>query len=458
MNKGFACYFKNAFRAAARAVYKNRGWLQSTVYFLAELVAKLTLLFGAVFSLANIRQAKIADEGRRFEISEAFRVSTKIKPVWTMILSVLLEAFIFLGGVLLIALFTFILALVGYAVWWLADCPVWLAEGPEWLLEGPNFIILLFCIPGAVIFLVYALVMALIFAPTPYIIETHPNVGVYETVKACFESMKGKGKFTAFLSFVIPALLEAIVLGGCVAGGILLPEYLETEYLPVIMAAWYIFSIVLCLLLLPMFSLVRKVALKGLFEDVTAYPTGAYVSGINIKNCKGVKFDAAAVKENLIALFDESKPDDIPAPDSPARQRAKEKAEKHKHEEPAAEEPRKEPAPAAEEPRKESAPAAEAPVSVIETPAPVEEPTPVEEPAPVEEPTPVEEPAPVEEPSEEPVEESLPEVEEPAPAEERAPEVEETAEEPAAETEEPAPEIESAAEKPKKTTRKKKSE
>ena len=316
MNRGFAFYFRNAIKSSATAIWKNKSILSVMVYYLAEIVAKMTIIFSAVFALADVRQAKIVDGYKRFDIAQTFKVATKPKPVWTIVLSIIAEAFIFLGGALIIAAITCVLALIGYAVCWLA--------------QGPVFIIALFCIPGGLLFFVYALLMCLIFSPTAYIIETNPDIGVHETLKICFDTMRGRGKFTACLNCFIPALIKSFILGVCIFVGRLLAVFVTGPYMPVILVVWYIFSLAVILLVFPMFDLTQKIAQKSLFADIVSDPVNANkrTSGINIKMCKGVKFKPTEVRENLAALFDETESDSVPEPDSPARKKVNKKAEK----------------------------------------------------------------------------------------------------------------------------------
>ncbi len=316
MNRGFAFYFKNAMKSSVATIWKNRNILLVMAYFLSELVARVTVIFSAVFDLADVRQAKTVEENERMDIAQTLKVSTKSKPVWTMVFSIIAEAFIFLGGTLIIAAITGVFALIGFAIAWAA--------------HGPLYIILIFCIPGGLLFVAYAVLMCLIFSPTPYIIETNPTLGVYETVKICFDTMKGRGKMTSFLNFFIPTLIEGAILGICIGGYFLIFNLMGGEYVPVVLAIWLIFSLALSLLTLPMFDLAKKLAQKSLFEDIVLDPVNANkrTAGINIKMCTGVKFEPSAVKGNLVALFDETQPDSIPEPDSPARKKVKEKAEK----------------------------------------------------------------------------------------------------------------------------------
>ena len=316
MNRGFAFYFKNAMKSSASTIWKNKNILQVWAYFLAELVARLTILFSAIFDLANIRQAKLVQESGKMDFPQTMKVASRGKPLGTMVLAVIVEAFIFLGGALIIAVATGILYLIGFIV----SC----------LVSVPWYTVWLFCIPGGLVLLAYAVVMILILSPTPYIIETNPGISVAETVKICFDTMKSKGKTTAFLNFFIPTLLELIVLGVCGGGLYLLWLFVPLKFKLIACAGCIIVSAVVILLTVPMFDLAKKIAQKELFEDIVSDPTnaGKRTAGINIKACNGIKFEKSEINGNLVALFDETQSDSIPAPDSPARKKLKEKAEK----------------------------------------------------------------------------------------------------------------------------------
>lgn len=314
MNRGFAFYFKNAMKSSAATIWKNKGFLQVLTYFLAELVARATVIFGVIFALGDVTQAKLADENKRFSIPQSLKVATKIKPVWTYIMSVVAEFFIFLGGTLIIALITFALGLLGYAV-----CG---------LIHAPYFVAALFAVPGVLVFAVYALIMLLIFSPTAYVIETNPNFGVHETIKSCFDTMKSSGKASVFLNYFVFGLLEYVILGFCGFGGALigfLAYSFLPAYLPVLLAVWLIISLAVVLLVLPMFELARRIALKSLFEDIVV-DVNKHTNGINIRKCNGVKFKRSQIRETLVDLFDETETDSVPETDSPVRKKVKEAA------------------------------------------------------------------------------------------------------------------------------------
>ena len=315
MNRGFAFYFKNALKSSASTIWKGKHALKVWAYFLVELVARITIIFSAYFDLADIRQAKLAQEGRA-DIPETLKVAAKGKPAGTMILAIIAEAFIFLGGALLIAAATGILYLIGYIV--------------SGLVTVPWYTVYLFCVPGGLALLVYATVMVLILSPTPYIIETNPELSVSEVIKICFETMKGRGKLTAFLNFFIPTILELIMVAICGGGGYAVYLFVPLRYKFIAYAGCIILSAVLLLLTVPMFDLAKKIAQKSLFADIALDPANGNkrTAGINIKNCNGIKFQKSEIKENLAALFDETQSDSVPAPDSPARRKIKEQAEK----------------------------------------------------------------------------------------------------------------------------------
>ncbi|MCH5143061.1 MAG: hypothetical protein J1G07_05095 [Clostridiales bacterium] len=316
MNRGFAFYFKNAIKSSASTIWKNKNILQVWAYFLAELAARLTIIFSAIFDLANIRQAKVVRENGKTDIPETMKVATKGKPLGTMVLTIITEAFIFLGGALIIAVATVILYFIGFIV--------------SELVAVPWYTPWLFCIPGGLVLLAYAVVMILILSPTPYLIETNPDLSVAETIKICFDTMKSKGKTTAFLNFFIPTLLEAGVLGICGGALYFLWLFVPLKFKLLACAGGIIVSAVLIFLTIPMFDLAKKLAQRELFEDIVSDPTnaGKRTAGINIKACNGMKFEKSEIKGSLVALFDDTQSDSIPAPDSPARKKLKEKAEK----------------------------------------------------------------------------------------------------------------------------------
>lgn len=319
-----------------------------------ELLSPFTLILGAMFSLANVRQAKIAERENVIDIPQSFKVACKAKPFWTMILAIILEALIFLAGVILIGIASALLGAIGYVVALFVDT------------VAPGIIMLIFLAPGALLLSVYCIIMPLLFAPTPYVIETNPDIGAADAISICFNTMKSRGKGTYFLNLFIPALVEGAILGlGAglfIVIGFLVPDLRLAIVLAILVC---LITFVAFALVAPMFALARKISNKSLFEDIVMDPVNASkrTSGVNIKKCKGVKFDPAQYENELSLLFDETYSDRVPVPETPSARKKRELEERR---------------------AVRAASAVSGPVSDATpfTPAPIPEPTPVPSPEP----------------------------------------------------------------------------
>lgn len=283
-----------------------------------ELLAPFTLLLGAMFSLANVRQAKIAQRENTIDLPQSFKVACRAKPFWTMFLSLVLEGLIFLAGIILIGVASVMLGVIGYVVCLFVNT------------VEPLLIILVFLAPGMLVTLVYCIIMPILFAPTAYIIETNPEIGAADAISICFNTMKSRGKITYFLNLLIPAIVEGAIIGLCVATEIVLAIFISDIRLAVTLAVLVgLIFFVAFALVAPMFALARKISNQSLFEDIVLDPVNASkrTSGVNIRKCKGVKFDPAEYENELSLLFDETYSDRTPVPENPAlkRQREREK-------------------------------------------------------------------------------------------------------------------------------------
>lgn len=309
MNRGFATYFSGGVKASVRTVYKNKGFLNYWLYTFMALIGRLTLVFSSVFDLANVRQAKIVHAENRACLAENFRVACKANSLWAYIGACVLEALIFLAGVLLIGVATGMLALLGLLISFAV---------PDFPQE---YLIIIFCVPGAIAELVHIVMMPILFAPTAYIAETNPGISAAAIVSASLKTMKRSGKWTCFLNIFLPTLILGAI-AGIFSGAIMLVTMfiggIEGSMISIALILVFIavFSVVF-----PIFHLTMKVAQKSLFEDISLDPVNAskHTSGVNIKKCKGVLFETETIEENLSALFDETQNEDVPLPASGAR-------------------------------------------------------------------------------------------------------------------------------------------
>lgn len=311
MNKGFATYFCEGIKSSVKTIYRNGGFLYYWLYRIMSFIGRTTFFFSAAFDLANVRQAKLAHANHSACVAENFRVACKANSLWAYLGARVLEFFIAIGGILLIGVATGVFALIGLLVGWAArGIPL-------------EYIVLIFCIPGMLAETVYLFLLPIIFAPTAYIVESNPGISAAATVSACIKTMRRGGKGTYFLTFFVPSLILGCIFGSF-AGGI----YLAILRLPPTESAITVFVLLMVFLavffiVFPLFDLGTKISQKCLFDDIALDPVNAskHTSGVNIKKCKGVLFQPDTIEENLSALFDETDNEDVPLPDSAAREK-----------------------------------------------------------------------------------------------------------------------------------------
>ena len=310
MNRGFATYFSGGLKAAVNTVYKSKGFLYYWLYTAMAFVGRLLLIFFPVFSLANVRQAKIAHANNKAVVAENFRVACKANSLWAYIGARLLEFLIFLGGMLLIGVATGLLALLGLLIGYVAPA------------VPTELLIVIFCIPGMLAVTVLSVMCFIIFAPTAYIVESNPGISAAVAVSVCLKSMRHRGKGTCFLNYFVPMLILNAIFGFLIGANVIVNLFLAGTVAGTIIAVILIFvTVAAFFLIFPIFNLTMKVANKSLFEDIALDPAnaGKHTSGVNIKGCKGVLFAPETIEENLSMLFDETEEESVPLPTSNAQ-------------------------------------------------------------------------------------------------------------------------------------------
>ncbi len=312
MNRGFITYFSEAIKSSFKTIFKNKGFLTIWLYTIMELVGRCTFVLSPVFDLANIRQAKTVHAYNRADVSENFRHALRANALWSLWGAYCLEALIFLAGIILIGIATGFLALIGFMIGYAA---------PDFPQE---FMVLIFCTPGAAALLVYFAIMPIMFAPTPYIVESNPGIGAAAAVSASIKTMRRCGKWTCFLNFFVPSLIMGAIVGFGAGAIMLVLLFLEgrAECGIVLCCVIFLFAAIF-LAIFPIFYLTYKVSEKSLFEDIALDPVnaGKHTSGVNIRRCKGVLFEPETIEENLSVLFDETDNLDAPLPASGARRK-----------------------------------------------------------------------------------------------------------------------------------------
>ena len=361
---------------SAQTIWKNKNVIKSMLYFFMSLVARLTVVLGAMVSLADVRQAKIAKYQRTVDVPQSLKRASQ-KPLWTMIMATVIEGLMYLGGLLLVSVVCGGVFVLGLTIaQFVTATQVWL-------------VYVIFAVPCLIIYLVYTIIVVAVFSPTAYVIDSNPELSAGEVVSVCVNSMKSRGKMTVILNVFVPALIMGLIMGVC-AGvfALILTLAGGQKYTLLLVLLWAIVSILVLGFTIPVINMTMNLSLVLLFEDIALDPVNAQkrTAGINIKNISGARVDREEIADNLNALFDEGIEEKVPD--------AEELVHKHK--------PKKKgqrPAPSAPQPAAEAV----APSETVEQPAP----QPVSGPAtrpiakPVTPPSPAPAPAPEPEPAQE---------------------------------------------------------
>ena len=293
MNKGFAHYFGKALKTALQTICKNKNILQSMLYFFTSLVARLTILLGAMPALADVRQAKIAKNEHTMDIPQSFTNASR-KPFWTMTVATLLEVFIFLGGLLLVSVPCGVIFAIGSAL-------------GQAVGSSGNVITTIFAVPCLIIYLVYTIIVVTIFSPTAYVVDSNPALSAGEVVSVCVNSMKSRGKITAFMCVFVPMLIIVAIAGAFGAGFYVITTLMKgSNFMLLVLILLAAVAVVVLGFAAPIFTLTMNISLVSLFEDIALDPVNASkrTAGINIKKISGAKVDREEVADNLNALFD----------------------------------------------------------------------------------------------------------------------------------------------------------
>lgn len=314
MNRGFCYYYGRAVKKSAAAIYKNKGFFKYYIYLFMELLARFTIIFSAVFDISDIRFAKYAHK-ENLNVTQSFTTIGRKGALGTMILAIILEALLFLAGVLLICVFAAILGAIGYAV--------------SFAVRSVDYQILVaaFAAPAAIALVAYTVIMPFLLSPTPYIIESKPDVTAGEVIALCMQTMKTRGKWTLFMIVFVSSLVIG-AFGGIGYGGC----YLIKEFLfgyrafEAVSVVWCIVVFIAFALVLPIFDGARRIATVSLFSDICAGEK--YIKGVNIKKCKGIKIAPEEIENGLAELFDETEDETVPLPEKPADKRRRERDER----------------------------------------------------------------------------------------------------------------------------------
>ena len=303
MNRGFGYYYREGISSSAKALFRNKNYFRYFAYYFMELIGRLALIFNTLFDLANVRQGKLVRKEKDVCVSQSFREIGRGRTGRTYFVTVCVEGLLFLAGLLMIASVTLVLASVGYGISMLTDN------------LDPLVFMIIFSVPGGVIALAYVGIMPLIFAPTPYIAANNPDIGVGDTLSACFNTMKANGKLTLFLNVLVTLAAKLGCLAFFGACGYLIWNSLRYEDVLVLaLVGWNALALVVYAIVAPIFTLALRAANNRLFEDIVVDPVAVNrtTNGVNISFCKGQKIGFGNVGSALAAMFERTEPSSAP--------------------------------------------------------------------------------------------------------------------------------------------------
>lgn len=321
MNRGFAYYFGRAFKTSMTTIWKNRNVFKSVAYLFMDLAALVTLVFRPMFSMAGVTQAKAAQKTGEFNISPAFKEASKPQTFWTMAMACVIEGLILLGGLVVCAVIVGALALLSSAIGAASSA----SSGTQSLL------LWLFIAPGLLLTLFYCCVMAMIFAPTAYVVESNPGINAADVVSICFNTMKANGKLVVFLTALITMGIALAIIGVCAVVTYVIYALVPAGAVKLfIICVWLLVAAAIVSLTMPTLILTKNLAFKDLFEDIAQDPVNASkrTAGITIKNVTGAEFEYETINEQLVSMFDETQDDSVPLPVRKAQKKARADLEK----------------------------------------------------------------------------------------------------------------------------------
>ncbi|MCM1437716.1 MAG: hypothetical protein NC131_00695 [Roseburia sp.] len=309
MNKGFAYYFKQAFKISAQTIWKNKNVIKSMLYFFMSMLARLTVFFGAMVSLSGVRQAKIAQNKRTVDVPQSYVLASQ-KPLWTMIVATAIEVLMYLAGFLLVSIVCGAFFAIGLII-------------AQFVAFKYIFLVyVIFAVPCLIIYLLYTIIVVAVFSPTAYVIDSNPALSAGDVVSVCVSSMKSRGKTTVILNYFVPSLIMVAIAGVCAAGFVLIALLLGGQkYTLLLIVLWALVSVLVLSLTIPVFGMTKNLSLVMLFEDIALDPVNAQkrTAGINIRKISGARVDREEVADNLNALFDDALEEKTPPKEELAR-------------------------------------------------------------------------------------------------------------------------------------------
>lgn len=257
MNRGFTTYYSTGFGAAAKTLYSHKNLFRYYVYWLMELLARITILPGVLFDLIAVRQVKHVRDEAQLNLCASFRAAEKGKSLGTMLLVRVMQ-FLMLVAVVAIA------GILGGCIGLLGSFVASKAGASDTVVQ------LFLSIPPCVTAGLAAIVTVLYFAPSAYTVDRNEGFGMAGVLTVCFDTMKQRGKLTHFLHHFVSLLVKGLIVGALF--GI---RYLTTQtdgVATIILIVVAVLLVLAYLVFAPLFTLAARVADYCLMEDISLDP------------------------------------------------------------------------------------------------------------------------------------------------------------------------------------------
>ena len=295
MNRGFKTYYKEGLLKSYKTFKKKGNYFRYYIYWLASLLGKILPFAAPVFLLSDVRIARYAKTHEDISVSRSFEATDERESTRTMLWTSIIIGLLFISGIILIAVFAFLLLLLGSAISAEAD---------------NNLIQIIFVIPAAIVLLIYLVAFPLLMAPTSYIVDTNSKIGVSNVLFNSIDSMKRTGKWTYTLINIVSVIPGLLIL---IIGFIVFVFLLNMSDLGYIIGSILLFGFMAGFLTVgPLFGFAGRIATVLLFEDIVLddYNRTKNISGINVQKVKYAQLNkndkSQMLEKQLVGLFDNS--------------------------------------------------------------------------------------------------------------------------------------------------------
>ena len=302
MNRGFKTYYKEGIKSAALTLKKKENFIKYYVHAFMNFIGRiLFFILAPIFDLANVRLAKMVRRDKTIDISNTFTSSDNPKSIWTAIVSAILSALMFIGGLLVFIVIEAIAILIGLLFMYIANYN-----------ETVGLVItIILSVPVVIGLIAYMIVFPLYFSPMTYIIDSIDGIGSSVTISKSIDAMRRSGKKTVFGIYFITSLINfGYVFITSLLVFVLIKQSTVFQAIGILIA---IVALIVYLRFAPVINLGAQVGSVSLYEDlvIDKYNESKIAKGIFVKSSKIMKNTVEDYQDKLIKMFDKVEDVDI---------------------------------------------------------------------------------------------------------------------------------------------------